>query len=76
MLNGLSWTGAEAYRSAESRFWYDGNDKNASTIAGEVQTAGNGLTFATVRGAGHFVPLQKPKESLWMVQRWLKGEEL
>jgi len=80
MLNNLVWTGADAYRNSTERFWYaDGDDLDVGgkkEIAGEVRTAGNGLTYATIRGAGHFVPLNKPKESLWMLKQWLKGEEL
>jgi len=33
------------------------------------------LTFATIEGAGHMVPYDKPKESLELVQRWLTGKD-
>ncbi|RAL38591.1 hypothetical protein DM860_002569 [Cuscuta australis] len=36
----------------------------------------NGLTFVTVRGAGHLVPLDKPSEALALVHSFLSGEEL
>ncbi|KAI3796463.1 hypothetical protein L1987_39134 [Smallanthus sonchifolius] len=29
------------------------------------------LTFATVKGAGHLVPVDKPKESMDVIKRWL-----
>ncbi|VFQ65090.1 unnamed protein product [Cuscuta campestris] len=36
----------------------------------------NGLTFVTVRGAGHLVPLDKPSEALAIIHSFLYGEEL
>ncbi|CAH9104279.1 unnamed protein product [Cuscuta europaea] len=36
----------------------------------------NGLTFVTVRGAGHLVPLNQPSEALALVHSFLSGEEL
>ncbi|KAF9242675.1 serine carboxypeptidase [Melanogaster broomeanus] len=57
----MPWTGQEAF--------VDGH------VAGKVRSAG-GLTFATIDGAGHMVPYDKPKEALALVQRWLAKTEL
>jgi serine carboxypeptidase-like clade 2 len=35
-----------------------------------------GLTFATIRGAGHLVPLNKPSEGLLLFNSFLKGRQL
>lgn len=35
-----------------------------------------GLTFATVRGAGHEVPLFEPKRALILFRSFLAGKEL
>lgn len=35
-----------------------------------------GLTFATVRGAGHEVPLFKPRASLELLKAFLRGKPL
>ncbi|KAI3469250.1 hypothetical protein Pfo_025913 [Paulownia fortunei] len=35
-----------------------------------------GLTFVTVRGAGHLVPLNKPNEALALIHSYLSGEPL
>jgi serine carboxypeptidase-like clade 2 len=35
-----------------------------------------GLTFATVRGAGHEVPLFKPRAALQLFKSFLKGDPL
>lgn len=35
-----------------------------------------GLTYVTVRGAGHLVPLNKPTESLTLIHSFLTGDHL
>lgn len=35
-----------------------------------------GLTYVTVRGAGHLVPLNKPKEALSLIHSFLAGDRL
>ncbi|EIN10271.1 peptidase S10 serine carboxypeptidase [Punctularia strigosozonata HHB-11173 SS5] len=70
----LEWSGHEEYVKAEWRDWRVGEDGEK---AGETKSAAGGLlTFATVRGAGHMVPHDKPAESLAMVSRWLAGADL
>lgn len=66
------WTGQEAYAAEEWRDWHlsEGDVK-----AGETKTFGP-LTFATIRGAGHMVPHDKPTEALTMVSRWIVGKAL
>jgi len=66
----LEWTGQEEFRAQDLRGWYvDGH------FAGKTRTA-KGFTFATVEGAGHLVPYDKPKEALALVNRWMAGVNL
>jgi carboxypeptidase C (cathepsin A) len=66
----MPWTGQEAFVSQPLREWQvDGH------VVGKVRSAG-GLTFATIDGAGHMVPYDKPKEALALVQSWLAKTEL
>ncbi|KAJ3521507.1 hypothetical protein NM688_g9008 [Phlebia brevispora] len=70
MTLALEWTGQEAFAAEPLRDWtVDGQ------TAGLTRSAGP-FTFATIYGAGHMVPYDKPKESLEMVKRWFAGEEL
>jgi len=65
----LEWSGQEEFVSKPLRPWMvDGN------VVGETRGA-KGLSFTTIYGAGHMAPGDKPKESLEMLSRWLKGEE-
>ncbi|KAF8443143.1 Alpha/Beta hydrolase protein [Boletus edulis BED1] len=66
----MPWTGQEAFVSQSLREWeIDGQ------AVGKTRSA-NGLTFATIDGAGHMVPYDKPKEALVLVQKWLAKEAL
>ncbi|KAF5320272.1 hypothetical protein D9611_011383 [Ephemerocybe angulata] len=66
----LEWSGGEGFRNSPKREWLVGGK-----VAGETRSFG-GLTFATVIGAGHMVPYDKPAEALQLVNRWFAGEEL
>jgi len=66
----LEWSGKEDFVKQGLREWI----VNGKT-AGMTRSA-KGLTFATIDGAGHMVPYDKPKESLELVIRWLSNKDL
>lgn len=45
-------------------------------FAGHVTEYATGLTFATVAGAGHMVPADRPAAALAMITAWARGEPL
>ncbi|KZT24370.1 serine carboxypeptidase [Neolentinus lepideus HHB14362 ss-1] len=66
----LERSGRGELAEAELRGWnVDGKE------VGKTRSA-RSLTWATIYGAGHMAPYDKPKESLEMVNRWLAGQEL
>lgn len=52
--------------TSDYRMWYVGR-----TVAGFVQNFEKDITFLTVKGAGHMVPLDKSPESLQMITNFL-----
>jgi serine carboxypeptidase-like clade 1 len=42
-----------------------------SQVAGFTASFHSGLTFATIKGAGHMAPQTKPKETLHLISRFL-----
>jgi len=66
----LEWTGQKAYNAQELKPWFVNG-----TEAGLTRTA-KGLTYATIHGAGHMAPHDKPVEALAMVSKWLNEEDL
>ncbi|XP_049514316.1 lysosomal protective protein-like [Dermacentor silvarum] len=54
--------------TSQYKMWYVGPD-----IAGFVQTFSKDITFVTVKGAGHMVPMDKSEESLKMISNFLSG---
>ena len=35
-----------------------------------------GLIFATVKGAGHMVPMDKPQEALYLLKKFINGQPI
>ncbi|PPQ83849.1 hypothetical protein CVT25_000908 [Psilocybe cyanescens] len=66
----LEWSGQSEFSKQELRDWLVNGKR-----AGKTRSA-QGFTYATVIGAGHMVPFDKPQESLELIQRWIAGKEL
>ncbi|ESK93489.1 hypothetical protein Moror_1681 [Moniliophthora roreri MCA 2997] len=66
----MEWSGQEGYGKEVLREWFVDGAK-----AGVTRSSG-GLTFATIEGGGHMAPMDRPRESLELVKRWLSGAEL
>jgi len=66
----MPWSGQETFRNKPLVDWtLDGH------VAGKTRSHG-GFTFATIDGAGHLAPHDKPAESLALINRWLYNERL
>lgn len=72
-LAAQNWTRAIGLReSARWRPWtLDGRQR----MGGYVMEYEGGLTFLTIRGAGHMVPEYKPAASLEFLGRWIRNEK-
>ncbi|KAF9516920.1 hypothetical protein BS47DRAFT_1375810 [Hydnum rufescens UP504] len=70
LYSSMEWTGLGEFNKNELREWIV-----EGQVAGNTKSA-RGLTWATVTGAGHMVPYDKPVVALAMLQRWLAEEAL
>ncbi|KAI0354049.1 serine carboxypeptidase [Trametes cingulata] len=70
MTLALEWSQQGAFRSAPLEEWIV-----EGKVAG-VTRSGGGLTYATIAGAGHMAPYDKPVESLELANKWLAGTPL
>ncbi|RVW70145.1 Serine carboxypeptidase-like 3 [Vitis vinifera] len=67
-----AWTRSLGYKIMDEwRAWIS-NDQ----VAGYTQGYEHGLTFLTIKGAGHTVPEYKPREALDFFGRWLEGKAI
>jgi len=66
----MEWTGQGAYLATTLEPW------TVDVEPAGVTRGAKGLTFATVHGAGHMVPYDKPVQALAMLNRWLSESEL
>ncbi|KAL5116507.1 hypothetical protein ACEQ8H_005628 [Pleosporales sp. CAS-2024a] len=73
--NQLQWKGQPAFVAQAKRSWGsdDGTEIGWFKEVKVVTASGRNTTFAmaTVHGAGHLVPYDKPKEALRMTEKWL-----
>jgi len=68
-VDALEWSGRAEWARAQDEPWeVDGEH------AGTIKTAG-GLSFVSVAGAGHMVPMDKPKQGLDMITRFITHEK-
>ena len=44
-------------------------------VAGYIEVR-DGLTFATVHGAGHMVPQDKREQAYYLINNWIKQEKI
>ncbi|KLO18953.1 alpha/beta-hydrolase [Schizopora paradoxa] len=66
----MPWSGQEEFQKKPLEDWtLDGR------AVGKTRSYG-AFTFATINGAGHLAPHDKPAESLAMINRWLAEESL
>ncbi|KAJ7651843.1 serine carboxypeptidase [Mycena rosella] len=68
----LEWSGQAEFATQPLHPWAVGGDFSKGR-AGLARSAKR-LMFATIDGAGHLVPYDKPREALDIVQWWLSGE--
>lgn len=70
----MSWKGQPAFVAQEKRKWgHNGKEIGWFKEVKTVTASGRNTTFAfaTIDGAGHLVPFDKPKEAITMVEKWL-----
>ena len=58
------------------RKWMVNDQNGLAQIAGYTQSYEPSITFATVRGAGHMVASDKPREALELFSRFVRNEPL
>ncbi|KZT58121.1 serine carboxypeptidase [Calocera cornea HHB12733] len=66
----MEWSGREAYNAQPARQWFvDGQPAG-------ITKSWKGMTFATIDGAGHLAPHDKPVQALALANRWLAKRAL
>jgi len=71
----MQWKGQPAFVAQPKRSW-ENEGKEVGWFKEVKTTTASGrdttFAFATVDGAGHMVPMNKPKEALALVDRWIR----
>lgn len=69
-INRMDWTGRKQFKQARKQIW----KMNGNKVAGTARVGGS-LIFATVYGAGHYVPFDQLLVSVDLLQRVLAGND-
>lgn len=70
-VDALQWKGSEAWKTAKNAVWR----LDSGEDAGIVKEVGP-LSFVSVKGAGHMVPMDQPKAALEMITKFLNDQKL
>jgi carboxypeptidase C (cathepsin A) len=77
----VPWTGSAFWTASmkltpKGKEWRQWNfeDENGQQVAGFVTDYTEGLTYATIKGAGHMVPQFKPIPAFTMFSKFLAGQ--
>ena len=68
------WSGYDAWMASPRRGWCDWDGGAPGSVAGYVRARGR-MTYVTVNGAGHLVPMDQAKRSEQMIIAWVRGED-
>lgn len=72
-----TWTSGLKYRvKSPWQPWFYADKMGAEQVAGFTVEYERGLTYATIKGAGHMVPETNPIPAFEMFKRFLRGEPL
>lgn len=70
-VDALEWKGSKEWKSAKNVTWRLDTGEEAGIV-----TQVGPLSFVSVKGAGHMVPMDQPKAALHMITKFLKNEKL
>ena len=70
LLQKLNWSGASQWKVSKKRFWKV--DQNDTDVAGYVKKYKT-FYYVVVRGAGHVVPADKPREMYDLLNKFIQG---
>eukprot|EP01035_Chromulina_nebulosa_P022370 gene22370-28965_t len=68
------WTRNLGFDEIES--WRPWTIDSCQYMGGYITKYVNNFSFVTIKGSGHMVPLNKPKESLEMISRFMNNQDL
>jgi len=70
-VDALEWKGSTQWSTAKNLTWHVDTGEEAGTV-----TEVGPLSFVSVKGAGHMVPMDQPKAALHMLTKFLNNERL
>jgi len=74
-VKAMRWTGREDFNAARTEPFVVSSDDGDDIVGGSVREAGH-LSFVKINQAGHMVPMDQPRNSLMMIQRFVDGEPI
>ena len=72
-VDALEWSGKQAWQQAKDEDWSVGKGEKAA--AGSVASSGP-LSFVRIFDAGHMAPRDQPEPLLYMIRKFIYGEDL